>query len=650
MTADAPLIETSNASHADVLDAKTLETLPSVGRNVFLMAVTVPTVQSSGDTHWNRMQDQTGASTLSMGGGGVRANNYLLDGFPITDLQNRSSTNPSGEMVEDVRVQVHTYDAEMGRTGGGVFNTTARSGATSFRGSALLPDPAERADRPAFFNEIRGIETNDAVLALRRRRHRRSDRQRQDLLLGGRRRLPRRPVAERRHARPDARRCATATSRASPMRRDGQIIIYDPLTTDATATGSRSRQHHPANRINPVGPPTSQRASAADRATGYDNGTATCRRRTSSSRQGASRLAQARSPLQRQHLAERRVPVPELVEPDRNYFPDAPYAARAIHLDRAINVFVLNNTYILNPTTVATFRFGMNTFSDDNSLPFDFDPHDARLQPVVRQRDPGAEVPVGDAHRLQRYGPEGCPTSTYYSHAGVNGTLTKLAGAQLQGRRRLPHHRRRGAESPRPVGRQFTFNGQFTGSGNNPRPTAAMRSPTCCWATHRPERLAAEPVRRTTSSTTAWFVQDDWRVTDKLTVNYGVRLEHETGLAEADNSWWSASTERRQPAERHHSRRSGRRHAGAAGARRPDVRGPERRQRPRRRSAGVKASPRVGFAYSLNPRPWCAAATASSGRRGNRGEQTRPAIRRPPPCSRTRRRRSRRSTTRSRPA
>ena len=140
VTADAPLIETSNASHAEVLDTKTLETLPSVGRNVFLMAVTVPTVQSSGDTHWNRMQDQSGASAISLGGGGVRANNYLLDGFPITDLQNRSSTNPSGEMVEDIRVQVHTYDAEMGRTGGGVFNTTAKSGTNTYRGSAFYPD------------------------------------------------------------------------------------------------------------------------------------------------------------------------------------------------------------------------------------------------------------------------------------------------------------------------------------------------------------------------------------------------------------------------------------------------------------------------------------------------------------------------------
>ncbi len=218
VTADAPLIETSNASHADVLDAKTLETLPSVGRNVFLMAVTVPTVQSSGDTHWNRMQDQSGASTLSMGGGGVRANNYLLDGFPITDLQNRSSTNPSGEMLEDIRVQVHTYDSEMGRTGGGVFNTTARSGANQFHGSGFYLSRPNALVGPNFFNEIRGIETNDQVLAQRRRRDRRPADPWQDVFLGRDRHLSRRAVAEfrlarthRRHAEwrfPRADRCA----------------------------------------------------------------------------------------------------------------------------------------------------------------------------------------------------------------------------------------------------------------------------------------------------------------------------------------------------------------------------------------------------------------------------------------------------------
>ena len=126
VTADAPLIESTNASVGGVIDAKALEAIPTAGRSVFLMATLEPTVQASGNAHWNRMQDQVGNSAISMGGGPVRANNFLVDGFPVTDLQNRASTNPSMEAVQEMKVQVHTYDSEMGRTGGGVMNMSAR--------------------------------------------------------------------------------------------------------------------------------------------------------------------------------------------------------------------------------------------------------------------------------------------------------------------------------------------------------------------------------------------------------------------------------------------------------------------------------------------------------------------------------------------
>src|SRR6266446_7611526 len=138
VTADVPLIETSNASQGTVLDTLALETLPAPGRNAFMIGISVPTVIPSGDTQFNRQQDQTNASLLSLGGGTRRGNNYTLDGVPITDLRNRATANPTIEALEDLKVQVHTYDAEMGRTGGGMFNATAKSGSNRFQGAGFL--------------------------------------------------------------------------------------------------------------------------------------------------------------------------------------------------------------------------------------------------------------------------------------------------------------------------------------------------------------------------------------------------------------------------------------------------------------------------------------------------------------------------------
>ena len=83
VTAEVPLIETSNASTGTVLDTLSLQTLPAPGRNAFMIGVTVPTVIPSGDTQFNRQQDQTNASLLSLGGGTRRGNNTRWMAFPL---------------------------------------------------------------------------------------------------------------------------------------------------------------------------------------------------------------------------------------------------------------------------------------------------------------------------------------------------------------------------------------------------------------------------------------------------------------------------------------------------------------------------------------------------------------------------------------
>ena len=129
VTGATPVIETTNAvgRHAASIAGRSRRCPTSVA---------IPSSsRSSRPTSFRRacrsscgMQDQNATAMLSLGGGPRRANNFLLDGVPITDIFNRAAIIPSIEAVEEVKVQVSTYDAELGRTGGGVFNTHAQIG------------------------------------------------------------------------------------------------------------------------------------------------------------------------------------------------------------------------------------------------------------------------------------------------------------------------------------------------------------------------------------------------------------------------------------------------------------------------------------------------------------------------------------------
>ncbi|PWU07878.1 MAG: hypothetical protein C5B51_08840 [Terriglobia bacterium] len=135
VTAEIPLIESANASNGQVLDTQKLTDLPNLGRNPFLLSKLSSNIVTVGDPRFNRFQDQSGSSAISIAGGPVRGNNYLIDGIPITDSINRAVIIPSIEATQEMKLQTGTYDATMGRTGGGVFNTLLKSGTNEAHGS-----------------------------------------------------------------------------------------------------------------------------------------------------------------------------------------------------------------------------------------------------------------------------------------------------------------------------------------------------------------------------------------------------------------------------------------------------------------------------------------------------------------------------------
>ena len=198
------------------------QTLPAPGRAAFLIGVSIPTVIPSGDGQFNRQQDQTNASLLSLGGGTRRGNNYVLDGVPITDLTNRAVANPSIEALDDVKVQVHTYDAEMGRTGGGVFNTTLKSGTNNLHGTGFFQTRPRLGRGEQLLRRARPARPKPETKSLPAgRRLRRPDRARTGPSSGSparatttcrraasRRCFRRRPMRQRRLLAPDQRRRA----------------------------------------------------------------------------------------------------------------------------------------------------------------------------------------------------------------------------------------------------------------------------------------------------------------------------------------------------------------------------------------------------------------------------------------------------------
>ena len=145
VNAEAPLLEPDTASRGQVIENMRVTELPLNGRNPVMLAVLSPGVQFNGNPQFTRPFDNGDNVNFSINGGLNRHNEFLLDGAPnnaATDVdggRTRSSNNiafiPSVDATEEFKVQTNSYDAQYGRTGGGVVNVTIKSGGRDFHGS-----------------------------------------------------------------------------------------------------------------------------------------------------------------------------------------------------------------------------------------------------------------------------------------------------------------------------------------------------------------------------------------------------------------------------------------------------------------------------------------------------------------------------------
>jgi hypothetical protein len=141
VTADQEIIETASADRGLVFDPIKTQQLPLNGRQTYMLMSLTPGVLYTTETFGpggnsgTRGWDTTNAYRIN----GARSgqNLFLLNGAPISDAGGTWQVAPNVEAVQEFKVMTNTYDASYGRFGGGVVNTTIRSGANDWHGNVF---------------------------------------------------------------------------------------------------------------------------------------------------------------------------------------------------------------------------------------------------------------------------------------------------------------------------------------------------------------------------------------------------------------------------------------------------------------------------------------------------------------------------------
>lgn len=136
VAAESPLLETSNANRGTVIDSHRIAELPLQSRSPIALIPLVAGVNYNAQAIYLRPFDNGALADFTMNGGANRNNEFLLDGVPNNANINGNNIAyvPPAEALAEFKVATNSYDAQYGRTAGGVINMSLKSGTNSLHG------------------------------------------------------------------------------------------------------------------------------------------------------------------------------------------------------------------------------------------------------------------------------------------------------------------------------------------------------------------------------------------------------------------------------------------------------------------------------------------------------------------------------------
>ena len=150
-----PLVNTTTSELSYLVGSQAIEQLPLNGRNYTDLALLQPGVNSF--PHRDGGSVVAHGLAMSVNGQDPRSNVYLLDGTIQNDMTNGPAGSAAGtalgmDTIREFRVEANAYSAEYGRNVGGQVNVLTKSGTNQYSGSLFEYHRNEALDAPNYFD------------------------------------------------------------------------------------------------------------------------------------------------------------------------------------------------------------------------------------------------------------------------------------------------------------------------------------------------------------------------------------------------------------------------------------------------------------------------------------------------------------------